>query len=678
MKAYKTVHSLTDWRRTIALPLLSLAIAPLAAQTTTWTGGGANTNWSTSANWSAAPAGQDVLFTNAGTGADAATVTSIVDDNYTIGSLRFDYMNPAEANTNTWQNIQINSGKTLTVNGSLSIGSSTEPATYGNTNYAHPNYLTIGGAGSLVVNGGGTGSVTILPPNTTTAQFRYMRTATLNLQNLASFSATNLDRFVLGADRSGGVSWISSQVILAQNNTIQASTLVMDGFAGSSRVSLGTTNTVHVDDILIGHQSLPAQTWAQGAATLAFRSGVTGATVEIRGKDGLSGADILVGRSGLPYLATITGTAGEGTLNLEGGTTDARVNNLVIGLADQGTTNLTSGSAVTGTAILGAGLMEAANVVVGRTTTGNTNTNDGITAAATLTIKNGGTLDVSGNLILGDAQQSRIALTSTLNLQLGTLKASSISTGASAAGTGIGKKTVAFNWSQNTTIQNHANASLHISEGVNLTLLGTGVHTFNIDDGQTGTVDSSILGEGGVAKTGEGTLVLNSTGNTYTGTTTVSAGRLIVNGSLASSAVTLNNGAALRATDTIFAALTWNGGAKIEADLVSLSAGLSLNGAFTQGTGGGFVFDFLNTGEVGQTYTLISGWTSTSFVGTAFGYENLAAGLLGTFDLTGNTLTFTTTAIPEPAVTTSIMLTVVATAAGIARRRIGNRSRNRN
>lgn len=97
MKAYKTVHSLTDWRRTIALPLLSLAIAPLAAQTTTWTGGGANTNWSTSANWSAAPAGQDVLFTNAGTGADAATVTSIVDDNYTIGSLRFDYMNPAEA-----------------------------------------------------------------------------------------------------------------------------------------------------------------------------------------------------------------------------------------------------------------------------------------------------------------------------------------------------------------------------------------------------------------------------------------------------------------------------------------------------------------------------------------------------------------------------------------------------
>lgn len=651
----------------LAAALVILTVPSFARSQSTWTGASSpDLNWSASGNWTAAPSGQNVIFTNAGGGANASTVTSVVDDDYSIGSLTMDYMNPAEANTNTYQNIQIDSGNILTVNGSLSVGASTEPATYPNTNYAHSNRLTIGGAGSLVVNGGGTGSVTILPPNTTAPQFRYMRLASLDLQNLSSFSATNLDRFVLGADRSGGVAWISSQATLAQTNTIQANTLVMDGYAGSSRMEFGTTNTLHVDSILIGHQSLSAgqQTWAQGAATMTFRSGVTGGTIQIRGRDGVSAADILVGRSGLPYLATFTGTAGEGTLNLAGGTTDAKVNNFVIGLADQGTTNLTSGAAVVGTATLGAGLMEAANVVVGRTTTGNTNNNAGITAAATLNIINGGTLDVAGNLIIGDAQQSHIALTSTVNLQSGTLKASTISTGANAAD----NKTVVFNWSQSMTIQNHAASDLSIEAGVNLTLLGTGEHRFNIDTGRSGTVASNILSSvaAQVVKNGGGVLTISSSGNTYTGQTIINSGTLIINGNISSSSgVTVGNGNTLAGSGTVSAisilgggrighndltatSLSWNGvgnsaTAQFQIDLDS-SSRLTLSEAFTKGGGSYFVFDFLDTGFVG-VHALLSGWSSTNFSASDFSYVNLADGLSGTFAIDGNTLQFTV--IPE-------------------------------
>lgn len=649
----------------VALSLL-LASGSAYAQST-WTAEGSNTNWSTSDNWSASPSGQNVLFDNQGAGANAGTVTSVVDEDFSIGSFEFSYMNPAMANTNTYQNISIATGKTLTVNGSLSIGATTEPAGYA-SNFGHLNQLTIGGAGSLVVNGGGTGNVSILPRNTTAPQFRYFRYTTLDMRELGHFSATAIDTFSLGADRAGGPTTISSRVTLSQNNTIQANTLVMDGYSGASRLEFGQSNTVHVDNILIGHQSMdPAtnQTWSMGAATALFRPGLSGATIQIRGKDGESGADILVGRSALPYLGATSGNAATATLNLEGGTTDAKVKTLTIGLADQGTTNLTAGSAVNGTVILGAGQMDVVDVIVGRTTSGNTNTNADITAEATLTIKNHGVMDVSGEMILGDAQQSNIALSSIVNLELGTLKAKTIRTGANAAG----NKSVQFNWSQNTTIQNHAGSDLTIEEGVDLTLAGSGNHIFRIDNGQTGTVNSSILGAGALAKSGLGTLVLNSSGNLYSGDTLVSEGRLIVNGTLANSTVVLQNEGILVLTQSTFKGLTWNANTVIEADLDTIGSGLGLTSDFILSGEGTYLFDFLGGGTYGTLYTLIHGWESTNLSLSSFAYTNLGSGLSGTFGLSDNALTFHV--IPEPA---EVMLLLAGFAAIVG---IGLRRRKR-
>lgn len=651
----------------IALVTLLCSLS-LSQADTIWTGAGANTNWSTPENWSAGlPGSQNVLFKNQGSAAAATAVTSVVDADYTVGSLIMNYEAPVGASTITYQNLQINSGKVLTVNGGLSVGSTTETIYTSNFNYT--NYLTVGGSGSVVMNGGGTASLTVLPINTGTAQLRYRRIAVLDMQTLSNFTANNLSEFVLGADQNSAAS-ITSRVTLGVNNTIQASRLVMQGYSGQSLLQLGTTNKLYIDDFLIGQQdtTAPTQTWSGGSASMTFRTGVTGATVEIRAKDGVGAANIVLGRSGL--AATGFGT-GEGYMNLEGGTMDAKVNNFVIGLADQGNATLASGAAVTGTATLGAGLMEAANVVVGRTTTGNTNTNNGVTALANLIIKNGGTLDVSGELLIGDAQQSTLALTSTVYLTSGTLKASSINTGANAAN----NKAVAFNWNGGTTIQNHAGSDLTINAGVPLTLTGTGVHTFNIDSAKTGTVNSTILsaaGVGGVTKTGLGKLKINSTGNTYTGATVVTAGTLEVNGSIVSSSgITVNNGGTLTGTGDVSAIIlneggiigdnsltatsfTWNGNSitsvgQLQYDLNMLVEGLTLTGTLTKGTGTYFTFDFLGTGELNMSYTLLSGWTSTNFVEANFSYVNLGGGLSGTFSIVDNTLTFTT--VPEPSVT---------------------------
>lgn len=208
--------------------------------------------------------------------------------------------------------------------------------------------------------------------------------------------------------------------------------------------------------------------------------------------------------------------------------------------------------------------------------------------------------------------------------------------------------------------------------------------------GGAGTVTSAAF-----TKSGNGAMTLSSTGNTAVASVTVASGSLLVTGSWTSatgysvqaegilggglaadvsapantrvSSITLQGGATvggilspgnvegdmvtLRSTG----GLTWNGTTdgpfaqmRFTLDTVSdMSDGLVLAGDFLRGSGSNFVFDFGNGGLLGQTYTLISGFTGTNFDASDFSYVNLGGGLSGTFALQANTLTFTT--IPEPA-----------------------------
>jgi len=106
-----------------------------------------------------------------------------------------------------------------------------------------------------------------------------------------------------------------------------------------------------------------------------------------------------------------------------------------------------------------------------------------------------------------------------------------------------------------------------------------------INNNKTLTYNGIISGTGDLQKDGNGTLVLGGA-NTYSGTTTVTDGSLIVNGSIAS-AVTVADGAFLSGSGSIAGAVTLNSGGTIRAGIdgspatldtgdLSLSAGATL------------------------------------------------------------------------------------------------------
>jgi autotransporter-associated beta strand protein len=106
-----------------------------------------------------------------------------------------------------------------------------------------------------------------------------------------------------------------------------------------------------------------------------------------------------------------------------------------------------------------------------------------------------------------------------------------------------------------------------------------------------------LSGSGGtVTKSGAGTVTFTQN-NTYTGATTVDAGRLVVNGSQSSSAVTVNSGGASLAGSGTVGALTVSG---------LLAPGTSvgtLNAGSTTFNGGGAleleIFDWVNSAGTG-------------------------------------------------------------------------------
>jgi autotransporter-associated beta strand protein len=127
----------------------------------------------------------------------------------------------------------------------------------------------------------------------------------------------------------------------------------------------------------------------------------------------------------------------------------------------------------------------------------------------------------------------------------------------------------------------------------------------NIASGVTGQIDSNgntftvagvINGGGNLAKIGPGTLVLTGN-NTYTGTTTVNSGTLLVNGdqSAATGAVTVNNnGTTLGGNGIIGGSVTVNSGANL-APGNSNSTGILTTGAVTLQSGSNFVLELNNT-----------------------------------------------------------------------------------
>ena len=142
--------------------------------------------------------------------------------------------------------------------------------------------------------------------------------------------------------------------------------------------------------------------------------------------------------------------------------------------------------------------------------------------------------------------------------------------------------------------------------------------------GGTAAFSGAIGGNGSITKTDLGTIVLSG-GNSYTGTTLVSAGTLLIEGAQTGNGTfTVQSGAAIGGDGSIAGSLALDAGAKFVFDLTKT---FTVNGASV--TFGGFGISNLvglDSSVAAGTYTLINGSAAFDFTNVLnFGAENAVA-----------------------------------------------------
>ncbi|MEI7851414.1 MAG: autotransporter-associated beta strand repeat-containing protein [Kiritimatiellales bacterium] len=436
------------------------------------------------------------------------------------------------------------------------------------------------------------------------------------------------------------------------NNSAGTLTIQNTVSNGAHLLTIGGTGNTLINGT-IGNGSGGITKTGAGTLTLAGTNTYSGATT-------ISDGTLQVGNGGT------TGTLGTGNVTnnsklIINRSNAITVSNLISGtgsLTKSGTNTLTLSGANTysGETKISAGALMVSNTLALQSSTLNyTNNGGAIRFSSGITDYTLGGLAGDKNLALTNAGGTAVALTVGNNAS-NTTYGGELSAGGSLVKTGAGTLTLTGtnSYSGATTI---SGGTLQVGSGGTSGTLGAGNVTnnsrlaFNRSDDIT--VNNRISGSGTLTKSGTNTLTLTAA-STYTNTTFVSSGRMVVNGSLQSHMITVAAGATLGGTGTV-QAVTLDPGAFLAAGgdgqgTLTFTGEMILSGGSTnfmgilseslydvvKGTGansftaaGSFVFDFTGNTTVtnGSTFAVLQNWNSIALSGATFSTKGLDAAL---------------------------------------------------
>jgi fibronectin-binding autotransporter adhesin len=693
--------------RAAIVPLALLALAPMlsAQQTYTWSNAGGTHLWGDSTNWVGSPAltfnnQTDLIFnsanvTNPGNavsiGAGAKTIRSLTinADYATSNNNTFDIRtNDTFSNTSTARNLTF---AAASGNASITVAQSTTGTVQvrlGTNNF-----------GNIVLNS----NLDLAQHNTFFNAAAFAFDSSLTGTGAINKTGEGVVRLLRNNSGWSGNMNINEGAVRISNdasNAMGTGTWTLGG--GGNNTTLIVTKSFN-DNPYVNPGGIVV---AAGAGNRTFANFAADAGIPILSgnitlnKDAIFDVELVTVGTGdrMTLSGNVTGTGGivktntgililSGTNNNYSGATDIQAGKLYLagaGRLGSGNVTIASGANLDFAAgnsttpnnvannISGAG--EIFQNVAGTTTriTGNVTNTGGLTInAGTFQIGNGtttgsynGNATVASGAALAFARSNAYTHGGTISGAGGVSKVSS----GDVTLTGNNSYSGQTSLFAGALVADHANA------------LGTGNITFSNLGGNTGTIRYTAASAGtdwatrivnsagtirldtngndvnlagaindtntfGLVKSGAGVLTLGGN-NTYTGTTTVSAGTLLINGSTASgSAVTVANGGTLGGTGTINGAITVNSGG-------TLSPGNSIGqltvGSLTLNSGANLVFGLTSNATAGTTYDQIDGTSLILSGGTVnltlngIGVQSIALG--NTFTLfTGSVTGFNTT-----------------------------------
>ncbi len=443
-----TVNAIAGGRTNSTAIALTIANPLFTPGALMWSaGGGANTSWNSSLNWTNVTAhtnglpgpANDVIFSRAGAGASLAVISNVVNTTTTIKSLW--YANGTAPATN--HTTLISPGATLNVIGTTNISGGTGFKSDAFTLLVGINASTTptmtakitGGGGALNLNNS-TGVVHVSQFNTINKHNGANLRAVLDMSGLDTFTA-NVSRLLIGcmSNGSAGIVYLAKTNHLVLSGAVAPQLDLGDNDSNQGNPSLlylGVTNAIFADGVASGRGK-----GTNGSIYFNPAFVPQNPVAYFRGQNGMGRVASWTISDLLSSSGTADVTKPSGTNDFTGGRVDALVDTLVLArtTATAPSQYTTSNRVSTGTLTFSAGTFDVNNLTNGLQL-GNARNGAASwdTAAGQINV-NGGTLRVNNNLVLavGMTSLSPAFSRGIVAVRNGTLFASRLIAGAGSA-----------------------------------------------------------------------------------------------------------------------------------------------------------------------------------------------------------------------------------------------------